>query len=684
MTAINSVTDLTREGQIAVITLNSPPVNALSEAMREGLIAALKQVEADTAVKATLVICAGRTFIAGADITEFDRVMTGAGFRDLQNAMDAAKKPVVIAIHGTALGGGLETAMCGHYRVAVPSAKLGQPEVALGLVPGAGGTQRLPRLVGVEKALAMVTDGKPISAGEGHKLGLIDALMPEKELKQGALDFTASLLAEGKGIRRTRDLNEKVSGVPAKLFAEFRATHDFRGFEAPGKAIDCVEAATTMPFDRGLDFEEKIFLACKDSLQSKAQRYAFFAERKTGKIPGLSDDVPLLAIRKVGVIGAGLMGGGIATVFANAGLPVTIIEANPEALARGLDAVKSGYEAGVKRGRLGAEEAQARFARMTGSLKMEDLADCDLIVEAVFERMDIKKDVFTRLDKIAKPDAILASNTSFLDIDAIAAATSRPDHVLGLHFFSPAPIMKLLEIVRGAKTSDSVLATAMKLAKTIGKVGVLAGNAHGFIGNRILMARQDGANQLVLEGASPYHIDKLLTDFGMPMGPFAMFDLAGLDLGWVASESHGETLRDLLCEAGRRGQKTKSGYYDYDAARKASPSPVTEKIIEDFRKKKGVTPRAIGDQEILERCLLPMINEGAKILEEGKASRASDIDIVWIYGYGWPAYRGGPMFYGDTLGLGAAAAGLRKYGGTPAPLLEKLAAAGKRLSDYSA
>jgi len=378
------------------------------------------------------------------------------------------------------------------------------------------------------------------------------------------------------------------------------------------------------------------------------------------------------------------MGGGIATVFANAGLPVTVMEANAEALAKGLDAVKGGYEASVKRGRLSAEEAQARFGRMTGSLKMEDLADCDLIVEAVFERMDIKKDVFSRLDKIAKQGAILASNTSFLDIDAIAAATSRPDHVLGLHFFSPAPVMKLLEIVRGAKTSDSVLATAMKLAKAVGKVGVLAGNAHGFIGNRILMARQDAASQLVLEGASPYAVDKVLANFGFPMGPFAMHDLAGLDLGWVASESHGETLRDLLCEAGRRGQKTKAGYYDYDSARKASPSPVVEKIIEDFRKKKGVTPRTIGDQEILERCILPMINEGAKILGEGKASRASDIDIVWIYGYGWPAYRGGPMFYGDTLGLNAVAAGLRKYGGTPAPLIEKLAAAGKRLSDYSA
>ncbi len=683
MSAINPVTDLSRDGDIAVITLNAPPVNALSQIMREGLIEALAGAEADTATKATLLICAGRTFIAGADISEFDKVQTGASLRDVQNAMDAAKKPIVIAIHGTALGGGLETAMCGHYRVAVPSAKLGQPEVALGLVPGAGGTQRLPRLIGVEKALAMVTDGKPISAQDGLALGLLDALMPEKELKEGALAFARQLIAEGKGPRRTRDLNEKVTGISPKIFADFRAAHNFRGFEAPGEAIKCIEAATTMAFDSGLEFESRIFLACKNSLQSQAQRYAFFAERKAGKIPGLADDTPILPITKVGVIGAGLMGGGIATVFANAGLAVTIVEADGAALARGLDAVRSGYESSVKRGRLTADEARIRFGRLTGTLKFEDLADCDLIVEAVFENMAVKKNVFARLDKIARSGAILASNTSFLDIDEIAAVTTRPDHVLGLHFFSPAPVMKLLEIVRGAKTSNSILATAMKLAKAIGKVGVLAGNAHGFIGNRILMQRQDAANALVLEGASPYAVDRVITDFDFPMGPFAMADLAGLDLGWDAATSHGESMRDLLCEAGRRGQKTKSGYYDYDAARKASPSPVTEKIITDFRAGKGVTPRAIGEEEIRERCLLPMINEGAKILEEGKSSRASDIDIVWLYGYGWPAYRGGPMFYADSIGFGAVIAGLKKYTIAPAPLLEKLAAANKRLSDFA-
>jgi len=683
MTAINPVTDLARDGAVAVITLNNPPVNALSEMMREGLIAALREAEADSAVQATLLICAGRTFIAGADISEFDKKLTGASLRDVHNAMDAARKPIVVAIHGTALGGGLETAMCGHYRVAVPSAKLGQPEVALGLVPGGGGTQRLPRLIGVEKTLEMVTDGKPISAAEGLALGLLDALMPEQELRDGALAFARQLLADGKGISRTRDRNEKVTGVPPRIFSDFHASHNFRGFEAPGEAIKCVEAATTMPFDQALDFESRVFLACKDSLQSKAQRYAFFAERKAGKIPGPADDTPTLLIAKVGVIGAGLMGGGIATVFANAGLPVTIVETDAAALARGLGAVKGNYESSVKRGRISEDDAKARFARITGTLALEDLTDRDLIVEAVFENMDVKKDVFTRLEKIARPGAILASNTSYLNIDEIAAMTSRPDHVLGLHCFSPAPVMKLLEIVRGAKTADTVLATAMKLAKGVGKVGVLAGNAHGFIGNRILSQRQSAANQLVLEGASPYAVDKVLTGFGFPMGPFAMADLAGLDLGWNAATSHGETLRDIFCEAGRRGQKTKAGFYDYDAARKPSPSPAAEKLIEDFRAKKNVTPRAIGEDEIRERLLLPMINEGAKILMEGKASRASDIDIVWLYGYGWPAYRGGPMFYADSVGLAAVIAGLKKYGITPAPLLEELATKGQRLSDFA-
>ena len=679
MTAINSVTDLTREGDVAVITVNNPPVNALGLAVREGLIAALDQASKDAGAKAILLICAGRTFIAGADISEFGKPQTGPGFIETQDAFDAVAKPIVAAIHGTVLGGGLETAMCCHYRVAVASAKFGQPEVNLGLIPGAGGTQRLPRLAGVPKALEMVATGKPISAADALETGLIDEIVPG-DLKAGALAFIAKLLADGKGVRRTRDLNEKITGDYAPIFA-FAKGQNMRGFEAPLDAINAVEAATKLPFDDGIAFEQKLFLARMMSAQSAALRYLFFAERKVSKIPGVPDDTPTLPIKKVGIIGAGTMGGGIAMNFATAGIPVTILEMKQDALDHGLGVVKKNYDSSAAKGRFTPEEAQKRFALLTGTLKMEDLGDCDLIIEAVFERMDIKKDVFAKLDKIAKPGAIMASNTSFLNIDEIAAVTSRPDHVLGLHFFSPANVMKLLEIVRGAKTSKEVIATAAKLAKTISKVGVVVGVAYGFVGNRMLAARSAEADKMVMEGAFPWDIDKVLVKFGFPMGGFAMWDLAGLDLGWVKEESHGETLRDLLNEAGRKGQKTGGGYYDYDAARKATPSPVAEKLLTDLWAKKGITPRKIPEQEILERSLYPMINEGAKILEEGKASRASDIDIVWLYGYGFPAWRGGPMFYADSIGLDTVLAGVRKYGWPASALLEKLVAEKKKFSD---
>jgi 3-hydroxyacyl-CoA dehydrogenase len=679
MTAINSVTDLTREGDVAVITINNPPVNALGLLVREGLIAALDQAGKDAGAKAILLICAGRTFIAGADISEFGKPPSGPGFIETQDAFDAATKPIVAAIHGTALGGGLETAMCCHYRVAVASAKFGQPEVNLGLIPGAGGSQRLPRLAGVPKALEMVATGKPIGAADALANGLIDEIVPD-ELKAGALAFIAKFLAEGKGVRRTRDLNEKITGDFAPIFA-FAKGQNMRGFEAPLDAINAVETATKLPFDQGIAFEQKLFLARMLSAQSAALRYLFFAERKVSKIPDVPDDTPTLPIKKVGIIGAGTMGGGIAMNFATAGIPVTILEMKQEALDHGLGVVKKNYDNSAAKGRFTPEEAQKRFALLTGTLKMEDLGDCDLIIEAVFERMDIKKDVFAKLDKIAKAGAIMASNTSFLNIDEIAAVTSRPDHVLGLHFFSPANVMKLLEIVRGAKTSKEVVATAMKLAKVIGKVGVLVGVAYGFVGNRMLAARSVEADKMVMEGAFPWDIDKVLVKFGFPMGGFAMWDLAGLDLGWVKEESHGETLRDLLNEAGRKGQKTGGGYYDYDAARKATPSPVTEKLLRDLWAKKGITPRPIPEAEILERSLYPMINEGAKILEEGKASRASDIDIVWLYGYGFPAWRGGPMFYADSIGLNAVLAGVRKYGWPASALLEKLVAEKKKFTD---
>jgi 3-hydroxyacyl-CoA dehydrogenase len=683
MTAINSITDLTRIGDIAVITLDSPPVNALSEAMREGLIAALAAAGTDDQARAILLICAGRTFIAGADISEFGRVMTGATFKDLQDAMEAVQKPLIAAIHGTALGGGLEVAMCAHYRIATPSARLGLPEVSLGLVPGAGGTQRLPRLVGVEKALDMITGGKPIGAQEALDLGLIDAIAPADDLKKAALDFTQAILAGGGGARRTRDQDEKIiaaAGHP-EIFVQFLASHRFRGFEAPGEAIRCIEAAVNLPFDDGIAFERAVFEARKASPQSAAQRYAFFAERKAAKIPDMPDETPTLSINKVGIIGAGTMGGGIAMNFANAGIPVVMVEQQAEALERGLGVVKKNYDASAKRGRFSLEEAQRRFALMTGTLTLEDLADCDLIIEAEFERMDVKKDVFRKLDAIAKPGAILASNTSYLDLNEIASATARPDHVLGLHFFSPANVMKLLEVVRGDKTAKPVIATAMKLAKRIGKVAVLVGVGPGFVGNRLLAQRTREAQKLVMEGAMPWDVDRVLTEFGLPMGPFQMGDLAGLDLGWVRAESKSETLRDRLNEQDRRGQKTNAGYYDYDENRKAIPSPVTEKLIAELMSEKGIMPRHIADQEILERTLYPMINEAANILDEGKALRASDIDVVWLNGYGWPAYRGGPTYYADRIGLATVLAGVRKYGWAPAPLLEKLVTEGKTFAD---
>jgi 3-hydroxyacyl-CoA dehydrogenase len=681
MTAINAVTDLAREGDIAVITLNNPPVNALGQAMREGLVAALAQADKDGAARAILLLCAGRTFIAGADISEFGKPMTGVGFQETQDAFDAVKKPIVAAIHGTALGGGLEVAMCCHYRVAVASAKFGQPEVNLGLIPGAGGTQRLPRLVGVPKALEMIATGKPIGAADALANGLIDEIVPD-DLKAGAMAFIAKLLAEGKGVRRSRDLQEKVTGDFAPVFA-FARGQNMRGFDAPMDAITAVEAATRLPFDQGIAEETRIFLARMASPQSAALRHLFFAERKASKIPDVPDDTPTLPIKKVGIVGAGTMGGGIAMNFANAGIPVVILEMKQEALDHGLGVVKKNYDSSTAKGRFTAEEVAKRLSLLTGTLKMQELADCDLIIEAVFERMDVKKDVFARLDKVAKPGAILASNTSFLNIDEIAGVTSRPDHVLGLHFFSPANVMKLLEIVRGEKTGKPVVATAMKLAKTIGKVGVLVGVGFGFVGNRMLAARSAEADKMVMEGATPWDIDRVLVQFGFPMGGFAMWDLAGLDLGWVKEESKGETLRDLLNEMGRKGQKTGAGYYDYDpATRKPTPSPVTDKLLAELWAKKGVTPRKIPDQEILERQIYPMINEGAKILEEGKASRASDIDIVWLYGYGFPAWRGGPMFYADSVGLGTVTEGIRKYGWRPAALLERLAAENKKLSDF--
>jgi len=684
MTAINAVTDYALDGDVGVITLNSPPVNALSFNVRDGLAGGMKAALADAGAKAIVIICEGRTFIAGADITEFGGPAKGASLFDVQDAMESSTKPVVAAIHGTALGGGLEVALCAHYRVAVPSARCGLPEVNLGLLPGAGGTQRLPRIAGVEKALEMMTSGQHVPAKACLDMGLVDEIVEEGKLREGAVAFAHKIAAEGKPLKKVRDLNEKVEAARGhpEIFETFRKANarKFRGFLAPEYNIRCVEAAVNEPFEDGLKTERKLFGELMSGSQSAAQRYAFFAERQANKIPDVPDDTPTIPVNKVGIIGAGTMGGGIAMNFMNAGIPVTIVEVKEDALERGIATVRRNYE----RSRTAKpEETEARMSRLTGSLDMRALADCDLVIEAVFERMDIKKDIFTKLDAICKPGAILATNTSGLNIDEIASVTKRPESVIGLHFFSPANVMKLLEIVRADHTSKQVIATSMKLARKIGKIAVLVGVCPGFVGNRILGARQREANKLIMEGAMPWDIDRVLYDFGFPMGPFAMSDLAGLDIGWVKERSKGETIRDVLCEMDRRGQKTGAGWYDYDENRNAKPSPVTEKILHDFIVKSGANPRKISDEEILERCVYPMINEGAKILEEKKAIRASDIDVVWENGYGWPVYQGGPMWYGDHVGLPKVLAKMREFEAhmgdafKPSPLLEKLVAEGK-------
>ncbi|PZR32365.1 3-hydroxyacyl-CoA dehydrogenase NAD-binding domain-containing protein [Caulobacter segnis] len=691
MAAINAVTDFSVEGDVGVVTLNSPPVNALSAVVREGLKGAFEAAIADPAVKAIVLICDGKTFIAGADITEFGKAMTGPSLQDVQNVIENAPKPVVAAIHGTALGGGLEVALVAHYRVAVPSAKAGLPEVNIGLLPGAGGTQRLPRIVGVEKALEMVTSGQHVPAKAAHAMGLFDELVEEGKLREGAIAFARKVVAENRPLNKVRELSDKVEAARGRpeIFEAFRKANakKFRGFMAPENNIKCVEAAVNLPFDEGLKEERRLFMELMTGSQSAAQRYVFFAERQAAKIPDVPDDTPTIPVKKVGVIGAGTMGGGIAMNFLNAGIPVTIIEAKQENLERGVGVIRKNYENTAKKGRLTQDDVEKRMGLLTPSMEMEALADCDMVIEAVFELMEIKKEVFAKLDKIAKPGAILATNTSYLDVNEIAAVTSRPESVIGTHFFSPANVMRLLELVRGDKTSKEVIATCMKLSKTIGKVAVLVGVCYGFVGNRMLAQRQREAQKLILEGAMPWDVDRVLYDFGLPMGPFAMSDLAGLDIGWDPAKTSSSTVREVLCEMDRRGQKNGKGFYDYDENRNASPSPVVEQVIRDFAEKRQIQRRTITDQEILERCLYPMVNEGAKILEEGKAIRASDIDIVWINGYGWPVYRGGPMFWGELVGLDKILAKMREFHAElgddfkPSALLERLVAEGKGFKD---
>ena len=656
MPTINEVSSLENHSNIAVLTLNSPPVNALSANVREGLHKGVQNAIEDASVDAIVIICEGRTFIAGADITEFGQAPKGPSLYDVQDMIENSSKPVVSAIHGTALGGGLEVALTCHYRIAVPSAKCGLPEVNLGLLPGAGGTQRLPRIVGAAKALIMMTSGEHVPADQCLSMGLVDEMAEEDKLLEGAISFAEKIVSEKRPLVKIRDAEDKIVADRGNeaLFADFRKSiaRKTRGFLAPEYNIQCIEAAVNKPFDEGLKVEQELFMKLMTGNQSAAQRYMFFAQRQVTKIPDIEPDTEVKPINSVGVIGAGTMGGGISMNFANVGIPVTIVEQSQERLDKGLGIIRKNYENSAAKGRITEAQVEERMNLIDGKTSIEALDSQDMIIEAVFENMDLKKDIFKQLDSICKEGAILASNTSALDVNVIAAETNRPEDVIGLHFFSPANVMRLLEIVRGDKTSKSVVASSLAIAKKIQKIAAVVGVCPGFVGNRILAQRQREANKLILEGALPWDIDDALFDFGFPMGPFAMSDLAGLDIGWNKDTSKGESLRDVLCEAGRLGQKSGKGFYIYDENRNKSPDPEVEALIKKFGEERQIRMRdGITKEEILERCLYPMINEGFKILEEGMAIRASDIDIVWTNGYGWPVYEGGPMFYGDTIGF---------------------------------
>jgi 3-hydroxyacyl-CoA dehydrogenase len=696
MTSLTESVRLEMDGDVALVIIDNPPVNALSWHVRQGLFEGVTKA-VDDGAKAVVVICEGRTFIAGADITEFGGAPKGPGLAETQAVMEDAPVPVIAAIHGTALGGGLEIALCAHYRVSLASAKFGLPEVNLGLLPGAGGTQRLPRLTGVPKALEMMTSGRHIGTDEALECGLVDEVTDGDTvaLRAAAVEFARRAVAENMPLARVRDRDEKVAEErgDTQLFADFRASiaRKTRNFLAPEYNIRCIEAAVELPFEEGLAVEGRLFMELMTGPQSAAQRYAFFAERAANKIPDIPKDTPLLDIATCGVLGAGTMGGGIAMNFANVGIPVTIVERDQEALDRGLGVVRKNYERSASRGSIPPDAVEQRMALITGSTDKNDFAECDIVIEAVFEDMELKKSIFRELDAICKPEALLASNTSALDVNEIAAETSRPESVIGMHFFSPANVMKLLEVVRGEMSSDTTVATAMAVAKRIGKVAALVGVCNGFVGNRMLFTRGAEAEKMILEGATPAQVDRVLYEFGFPMGPFAMSDLAGLDIGWKQETSSSSTVREVLCENGRRGQKNGRGYYTYDTDTRApTPDPEVEQLIRDFAIGKGVEQREITDQEVLERCLYPMVDEGAKILDEGIAIRGSDIDVVWVNGYGWPVYRGGPMYWADSVGLAEIADKIKDYGERLdgrhwrlSPLLSRLAVEGGQLQTYT-
>jgi 3-hydroxyacyl-CoA dehydrogenase len=682
---INASVDLRRDGEIAIVTVDNPPVNALKHEVRAGLTEALRQTRLDAAVKAVVIACAGRTFFAGADITEFGKPPQAPGLGEVLGAIETMPMPVVAALHGTALGGGFELALACHFRVAIAGARVGLPEVKLGLLPGAGGTQRLPRLIGPEKALKMIVTGDPIEAQEALADGVVDEIV-EGDLITAAIDFARRVVAEGRPLRLVRDREDK---LVAEGFADAAETltRRLRGRDAPAACVEAVRNAITLPFEEGLKREGELFRKLVTGDQSKAQRHVFFAEREAAKVPGIAEGTKPRPVATAAVIGAGTMGGGMAMCFANAGIPVTIVETGRDLLQRGLDRVAANYRATVSRGGLAADEMERRMGLINGVTEFDGVGSADVVIEAVFEEMDLKKRVFTDLDRVAKTNAVLATNTSTLDVDEIARATTRPQDVLGTHFFSPANVMRLLEIVRGAATAADALATAVALGRRIGKVPVTVGVCYGFVGNRMLARRSVEAERLLLEGALPQEVDAAVAAFGFPMGPFAMADMAGLDVGWRIRKGRGERneIEDALCEAGHFGQKTGKGYFRYDAgSRTPVPDPEVEGIILAASARHGRNRRQIGPEEIVERMMFPMINEGARILEEGIATRPSDIDVIWVYGYGWPVWRGGPMYYADQLGLAHLRDRLTLYADRsgdetlqPAELIRRLSAEGR-------
>lgn len=688
-----------KRGVIGIIWVDNPPVNAISQSVRQGLMSAVETAARDDDIQALVLACRGRTFMAGADITEFGGGPKPPSLGEVVQSLSESPKIIVAALFGTTFGGGLEVALGCNYRIALSSGKIGLPEVKLGIIPGAQGTQRLPRLTGLDFALQLMTTGNPVGAKAALEAGAIDRLVDD-DVVAAAVKYAEQLVSEGAPLRRIHEMTLDPATYNEEYFATFRKSiaRKTRGMNAPERAIKAAQAAVSLPFAEGVQTEREMSLECVADPQSKAMQHVFFAERQATKVPGLAKDVQLKPVTSVGMIGAGTMGGGISMNFANVGIPVTLLEMSQEALDKGLGVIRKNYEASARKGRITSAQVEERMALLTGTTQYSDLADADLVIEAVFENMDIKKQVFTKLDETVKPDAILASNTSYLNIDEIATVVSNPERMLGMHFFSPANVMRLLEIVRAEKTAPEVLATILKLGKSINKVGAVAGVCHGFIGNRMLSGYAHQANKLVLQGAAPEQVDRVLYNFGMPMGVIAMADMAGLDIGYRLREQMDESeydvsasyLYDRLVEMGRLGQKTGAGVYDYEPGNRTPiPSPITKQILAEAAEKFGVEQREIDDEEIIERCFYSLFNIGCDVLHEGKAYRASDIDIVYINGYGFPAWRGGPMYWAENaVGLDRVLNRIREFAEIhgeehwrPSPLLERLVADGGSLRD---